>query len=177
MADLIQAYGLLWKADDVFWGAGSHRGAIYGVPWRRRSADPIDFRDQIGIYVLYSGTQIVYVGQAGSGRAKLIKRLKKHRRDGLAGRWDSFSWFGLRRALKKGRLSKISQRARPSLATTLNQTEAILIAATEPLLNKQGGRFGKGKRYAQVRDDRLGLTHDQKIEKILNHLEEEAAGQ
>jgi hypothetical protein len=42
---------------------------------------------------------MVYAGQVGSGNQKL-DRLEQHRRDSLAGRWNKFSWFGLRRVKK-----------------------------------------------------------------------------
>lgn len=97
MSGIIQCYGLFWREEDVFWGAGRTRGQLLGVPARLRTATPTDFRQQVGIYVLYSGHQMIYVGQTGSGKRKLFSRLKAHRRDSLADRWDRFSWFGLRR--------------------------------------------------------------------------------
>jgi len=71
MADIIETYGLFWRDEDVYWGAGSNRGTLLGVPAHRRSAEPVDFHDQAGLYVLYSGHDLICVGQAGSGRATL----------------------------------------------------------------------------------------------------------
>jgi len=173
MSKIIKSYGLRWKEQDVFWGKGRNAGTLLGVPTRARTSDPIDFRDQAGIYVLYSGHKLLYVGQAGSGNARLFSRLKKHRRDSLAGRWDTFSWFGLRGVLSKGKLSTETLKASANLATALNHIEAVLIASAEPTLNKQGGRFG-GKdvsRYLQVRDDHLGVTEKQMIQDIWDQLE------
>ena len=48
MAEIIQSYGLFWKADDVFWGKGPNRGALLGVRASGRRSKPIDFRDQVG---------------------------------------------------------------------------------------------------------------------------------
>lgn len=167
MADIIQAYGLFWKDEHVFWGAGSNAGALFGVSAGARRAEPVDFRDQVGIYVLYNGHRMMYVGQAGSGNRFLFKRLRSHRRDALAGRWDTFSWFGLRRVLRSGRLSNVNRRARSPLSATLNHMEAVLIATAEPTLNRQGGRFGgSARRYLQVRDERLGLTDQQMIRQV-----------
>jgi len=168
MAGIIKSYGLLWKEDDVYWGKGSKAGTLLGVPARARSSEPIDFRDQAGIYVLYSGHKLIYVGQAGSGNARLFARLKRHRKDALAGRWDRFSWFGLRGALPSGRLKSETIRATASISTALDHIEAVLIAAAEPTLNRQGGRFGRKDvlRYIQVRDERLGLTERQMLEAL-----------
>ncbi len=164
---IISSYGLFWQADDVWWGRGSQAGSILGVPARARSSEPIEFRYQVGIYVLYSGHDMIYVGQAGSGNAKLFGRLKRHRKDFLAGRWDRFSWFGLRRVLANGRLAAETTRAKASIPNALNHIEAVLISASEPALNKQGGRFGRGAvRYLQVRDKRLGPTKDEMLEEL-----------
>lgn len=168
MAGIIQSYGVLWKADDVYWGRGYQRSKLLGVWARARSSREIDFRDQIGIYVLYRREQIVYVGQTGSGNARLFHRLRRHRKDALAGRWDRFSWFGLRKVLRSGRLSVEKMRAGAKLAVALNHIEAVLIEAAEPTLNKQGGRFGRdARKYLQKRDPRLGLTDRQMLRKLL----------
>jgi len=171
MTDIITTYGLFWRSEDVYWGAGSNRGSLLGVPAHARKAEVIDFRDQAGLYVLYAGHDLIYVGQAGSGKATLFSRLKKHRKDQLTDRWDRFSWFGLRRVLKNGALGKLNARARSTAATTLNQIEAVLIATAEPALNRQGGRFGKRRRYLQVRDERLGPTEREMIQKLYDDLE------
>jgi hypothetical protein len=172
MSGIIRCYGLLWKAEDVFWGRGYQPGKLLGV-WARALTKEVDFREQIGIYALYLGHQMVYVGQTGSGSAKLFVRLRKHRRDALAGRWDRFSWFGLRGVLRSGRLSMEKMKAGAKLSVALNHIEAVLIAAAEPTLNKQGGRFGKGARkYLQRRDPRLGPTESEMLETLLYDNEE-----
>jgi len=167
MAGIIQAYGLFWSEENVHWGRGRQRGTLLGVPAGARTSDPIDFRDQVGIYILYEGHQMIYVGQTGAGAQRLFKRLKKHRNDSLVKRWDHFSWFGLRRVNQSGNLSTENLRASASIAVTLNHIEAVLIAAAEPILNNQGGRFGKhAKRYLQKRDDHLGPTHEEMITEL-----------
>lgn len=174
MADIIQSYGLFWRADDIYWGRGRQAGALYAVPARGRRSVPTDFRSQVGLYVLYSGHQMIYVGQTGSGTQRLLRRLKHHRKDMLAERWDTFSWFGLRRVLSKGRLSNVNQRAGSSLEKALNHMEAILIAASEPQLNRQGGRFGKSAvRFIQIRDKRLGLTDQQMLREVWKRLDDD----
>jgi len=153
MLHVIKNYGLMWRRDSVFWGRGSNRGLLQG----RRSGKIIDFREQVGVYVLYDEQrQPVYVGQAGQGHARLFNRLRSHRKDGLALRWQYFSWFGLLEVNKRGTLSgwdSPEKRVRGSIRSTLNEIEGVLIAATEPAFNKQGGRFRGIARYRQVRND------------------------
>lgn len=164
---IIRSFGLFWSAEDVYWGRGSQKGTLLGLPAQAKSSEPIDFRSQIGIYVLYQDHTMIYVGQTGSKNQRLLGRLKRHRKDYLAGRWNRFSWFGLRGALASGRLSTKVARASASLDSALNHIEAVLIAAAEPAQNKQGGRFGKTvTRYIQYRDSRLGLTDRQKLDEM-----------
>ncbi len=101
------------------------------------------------------------LGKRGAGNSKLFARLKHHLSDDLAERWDRFSWFGLRRVLNSGELSKATQSSHPAMEMVLDHIEAILIHSIEPPLNRQGGRFGESvTRYLQRRDDRLGPTEE-----------------
>jgi hypothetical protein len=151
---LVRNYGLFWKIDDVFWGKTIIPGNLYGIKSGAKRSDHVDFRQQAGIYVLYADYKIVYIGQAGNGNAKLFDRLKLHRKDDLAGRWNQFSWFGLKWVLKNGQLSADTDALHPTTNTILNHIEAILIHASEPPLNRQGGRWGKTvQKYLQYRDD------------------------
>lgn len=161
---LIQNYGLYWRADDVFWGRGSKAGSLLGVPASNITEEPTDFRQQAGVYVLYAEYDLVYVGQAGNGNQKLFDRLKQHRRDALAGRWDQFSWFGTRKVLKSNGLAKEAARAHSTHGQVLNHIEAILIQAAEPSQNRQGGRFGKKvQQFVQTRDENLGPTIEEMV--------------
>ncbi|MNL33015.1 hypothetical protein D3C87_1549020 [compost metagenome] len=156
---LVRSVGMFWREDCVYWGAGSKAGSLLGVPYRATTSTPIDFRKQIGIYALYADYQLVYVGQAGSGTQSMFTRLKQHRKDDLAGRWNRFSWFGVLRVLNSGLLASKTSALHPGLSDVLNHIEAILIHSAEPPLNGQGGRFGENvTRYKQVRDSRLGPT-------------------
>lgn len=165
---LIRNYGLFWKLEDTFLGRGRNAGHLKGTPANALTSDPVDFRDQVGIYVLYSDYKIVYIGQAGYGNRKLFDRLKQHTRDNLANRWNQFSWFGLRYALKSNVLSVVPDKLNPSKNTLLNHIEAILIHAGEPPLNRQGGKWGKNvKHYLQYRDaENLGPTITEALHKI-----------
>lgn len=147
---VVKNYGLMWRRDTVFWGRGRNRGLLAG----RRSKRIIDFRDQIGVYVLYDeARKAIYVGQAGQGNARLFNRLRSHQRDSLAHRWHYFSWFGLLSVNKSGELSGRDdplKRVTGTIRSTLNEIEGVLIAATEPAFNKQGARFRGISRYRQV---------------------------
>ena len=166
MQELVQNYGLFWKTEDVYWGAGSQPGALYGVPADATSEEPIDFREQIAIYVLYAEYDLVYVGQTGSGNDRLFVRLKYHRRKTLRDRWNRFSWFGIRRVRKTGELGSENAAAHATTEKLLDHLEAILIAAAEPPLNRQGGKFGGAVRYRQFRDDRLGLRDSELLRRL-----------
>ena len=147
---VIKNYGLMWRRESVFWGGARKKGVLLG----RRSGRTIDFREQIGVYVLYDeARRPIYVGQAGQGNARLFKRLRTHRRDALTHRWQYFSWFGLLGVNKSGRLSGRDDRTKRvsgTIGSTLNEIEGVLIAATEPPFNKQGAKFRGIVRYRQV---------------------------
>lgn len=72
---VIKNYGLRWVRDRVEWGGRGVKGALLGVPRSAKSSNPVDFRDQIGVYVLYEpGFAPIYVGQAGFGQGTLFTR-------------------------------------------------------------------------------------------------------
>ena len=64
---LIQTYGLFWKVEDVFWGKPRVSGNLLGIHKGAKRSSFVDFREQVGIYVLYADYKIVYIGQAGNG--------------------------------------------------------------------------------------------------------------
>ena len=76
---MIKSYGLHWKADRVFWGRPKNSGSLLGAKSRSAKARQVDFREQRGIYALYAGYDLVYVGQTGTGSHRLFNRLKAHR--------------------------------------------------------------------------------------------------
>lgn len=147
----IKNYGLMWRRDLVSWaGSRGKKGQLLG---RRKKV--IDFRKQIGVYVLYNENRLpIYVGQAGQGESdRLLVRLRTHTHDRLAERWRYFSWFGLLAVNASGRLSawdKKTKAVRGTIGSTLDEIEGVLIAATEPPFNKQGAKFQGIKRFQQV---------------------------
>lgn len=161
----------MWRRDHIFWGRGSNKGCIEG----RRSSRIIDFRDQIGVYVLYDETRRpIYVGQAGQGNARLFIRLRSHTRDHLAHRWHYVSWFGLLSVNRaSSRLSghdDPGKRVRGTLRSTLNEIEGVLIAATEPSFNKQGARFRGIARYRQVKHSKAEAVSSLQIHDLVQEV-------
>lgn len=142
---IIKNYGLRWVREKVDWGGPGSRGLLQGKPATARSSASVDFREQIGIYVLFEANFVpVYIGQAGFGAADLFGRLRNHRNDHLRDRWTHFSWFGFRNVNADCTLSaKQSGEARTSLAygEALDEIEGILIQVLEPRLNKQGAKW------------------------------------
>lgn len=154
---IIKNYGFLWERKFLYRGAGQNAGHLKG---KCRGRPECDFREQIGVYVLYDRNQhIVYVGQAGNGNATLFARLKSHMDGVLWNRWEYFTWIGFRDVNNTGVLS--NQQNVDSLVAgyrysdALNEIEGILIEVIEPKLNKQSGKLKKAKEYFQVVDDRI----------------------
>lgn len=164
---LINNYGLFWKVDDIFWGHSKKPGKLLGIHASARRQGEVDFREQAGIYALYADYKLIYIGQTGAKDQKLLFRLKQHRRDDMAGRWNMFSWFGTRAVLESGALKAERQGAHPTHQQVLDHLEAILIHVGEPALNRQGGKWGDGvEQYLQYRDERLGPSVPDMIEAI-----------
>ncbi|MBN8937721.1 MAG: GIY-YIG nuclease family protein [Rhizobiales bacterium] len=154
----IENFGRRWRRDKVHWGAGSNKGHLRGF---RRGAKlkSVDFRTQIGIYVLFNAAgNAVYVGQAGLGNARLFSRLKAHTRDHLRDRWTHFSWFGLRGVNAVN--NKLSEFHKPETRISgrnrrdaLHETEAVVMSVVEPPLNKRGPNWQGSREYKQYVED------------------------
>ncbi len=170
---LIRNYGLLWERKYVFWGRGSNRGHLHG--YRRPSDDGADFRDQIGIYVLYDkDLNAIYVGQAGSGETRLFHRLKQHTNDHLWNRWEYFSWFGFRRVNGSGALSEHDhpdKLFKSDGSILLNELEGVLLSILEPKLNKQGPRWKDVEEFYQWVDENLEERQVGEVLKRIDDLE------
>jgi hypothetical protein len=154
---IIKNYGFLWDRNHVYRGAGNNAGHLKGTAAGVAIAD---FRDQIGVYVLYDSSQrIVYVGQAGNGNATLFTRLRNHMDGQMWNRWHYFTWIGFKDVNADGNLS--AQQSVGSgvsgfkYSDALNEIEGILIEVIEPKLNKQSGRLKSAREYYQYRDERL----------------------
>lgn len=167
---MINNYGLLWERRLVHLGAGGNRGTLLG---RHPDVGIVDFREQMGIYVLYDKDLVaVYVGQAGNGNATLFSRLKAHTKGRLRGRWEYFSWFGLRRVNDGNRrlsgYDHINKLFKEKGSSVLNLVEGALISAMEPKLNRQGGRFKTAKQFFQTVDENI---EDVSLNDVMSRLE------
>jgi hypothetical protein len=138
---MIKTFGLHWHIDRVDWGRPNRAGTLMGATTAGRGAKPVDFRDQRGIYALYADYELVYIGQAGAGDARLFSRLKKHKGDHLSQRWNRFSWFGTQWVLGNNMLSADNARVSASVKDALNILEAVAISIGEPRLNLQRGKW------------------------------------
>jgi hypothetical protein len=134
---LIRSYGELWSPDLVGWGkpGRGNKGQLLGEFGTKRAPVPVDVWDQQGIYVLAHEWQVVYVGKAD--KVSLGSRLRTHLSDELAGRWDRFSWYGIRGVLKTGRLGAEVTTKNTSSADLIKTFESLLIAVTAPPRNKR----------------------------------------
>jgi hypothetical protein len=172
---LIANMGLFWKREDVFWGSQNNAGRLLGRLKTEKKTTPVDFWKQIGIYALYADYRLVYVGQVRSAKEGLGKRLKTHAKyDEHAGRWDAFSWFGVRfvKTTAKKNQDQLSDPAKNKpcpVDELLDILEGIAIEVAEPPLNSQGGRFTKNVEiYLQQRDtEKLGLAQTVAVDEIL----------
>jgi hypothetical protein len=164
---LICNYGLFWRKDWIHWGRGSNPGHLCGLKVGAKTGEPVDFREQQGVYCLYDESfKLVYVGQAGGKNdQRLLQRLKQHREDAVSERWSRCSWFGIRQVIGNGKLKAEKEVAHPEIGDVLNHIEAILIAAAEPVHNRQGGKFGENvEQYLQHRDtENLGPDIEQMV--------------
>lgn len=172
---LIRNYGLFWHREDVFWGRQKNAGHLKGRLAGAKKSNPVDFREQVGLYALFDENyRLVYFGQAGRGAGhKLFGRLKDHLNDRIADRWSRFSWFGTRFVKNDGKLSVEKENFQGGKEAALDHMEAIDLTVSEPPHNRQGGRFGSNvEQYLQYRDeDVLGLNEREMIAALYNELQ------
>jgi hypothetical protein len=95
--------------------------------------------------------------------------------DHLGERWQRFSWFGIDPVVGKSgsRCVKEHNPSAPDVSEVLNHLEAILIAAAEPTLNRQGGKFGNAEQFFQSwqdDDDDEVLEEVQSLHKKLDEI-------
>jgi len=144
----IRNFGHFWSRSLVDWGRPRVSGQLLGYRLLDRKPIVVDFREQIGIYVLFTAQrEVVYIGQAGAGDRRLFLRLRDHTTGNLRDRWTNFSWFGLREINSSNHLLSDHQRHDSRCSGTnsnaLDEIEAILLQLFEPRLNKQGPRWGE----------------------------------
>jgi hypothetical protein len=141
---LINAFGMFWSRDRVHWKSTMPR--LFGV--QQSGSIPVNFTTQAGVYLLYDGRSVVYVGKVTEPRMGL--RLFEHTRDRLTGRWDRFSWFGVRGVRDDGELTPL-----PTifpLGSLIATMEALLIEGLEPPQNRRQGEGFNAVEFIQETD-------------------------
>lgn len=141
--DIITSFGMFWKRDSIEW---SPSPKILGM--QQIGAEPVDFHKQLGIYLLYDGREVIYVGRATD--RPLGKRLYEHTLDRFSSRWDRFSWFGLLPVSDNGTIGKLPESYESS--KIIPAIEAILIEALEPRQNRKRGDDLSAVEYIQRED-------------------------
>jgi hypothetical protein len=91
----------------------------------------------------------------------MFARLKAHTTDRLSGRWDRFSWFGLRAVQSDGTLFPVATDWKHHIV--LETLEALLIESLEPPLNRRRGDNLSAVEYSQVEDPELEALRRQEL--------------
>jgi len=149
----LMAFGMYWQREQVIW---SGRPRLLGR--QSLGASNVNFAAQIGVYLLHDRDRIIYVGRASD---TLFARLKFHTVDRLSGRWDRFSWFGLKGVQPDGSLTGPSSAW--SYSVVVETLEALLIESLEPPLNRKRGDNFSGSEYIQVVDPEIERHRRRKI--------------
>lgn len=149
----LRAFGMYWKRDAVIW-----RGRPKLLGRQAIAASSVNFANQIGVYLLHDRDRVIYVGRATDA---LVTRLLMHTVDRLGGRWDRFSWFGLRNVGPDGELIDA---AVPWDQTVVIETlEALLIESLEPPLNRRRGDNFSGVEYLQIVDPEIERIQQKRV--------------
>jgi hypothetical protein len=144
---LIQSFGMYWRANEVSW---KNKPKLLGQ--QQIGSDSVDFCDQIGVYVLYDRDRVIYVGRTTD--RPIGQRLFEHTKGRMMGRWDRFSWFGLRGVNEKGELTTVDLEANTE-SVVIETLEAILIETLEPPQNRKRGDQFSATEYLQVQDPEI----------------------
>ncbi|HEX8339790.1 MAG TPA: hypothetical protein VF624_02670, partial [Tepidisphaeraceae bacterium] len=86
--EIVSSFGMFWRRSAVEWVATPK---LLGM--QQIGATSVDFFMQLGVYLLYDGREVIYVGRTTD--RPLGRRLFEHTIDRMSARWDRFSWFGL----------------------------------------------------------------------------------
>ena len=143
---LIKNFGMYWNRFNVDWKSMNMLGI------QTEKAQPVNLKNQIGIYMLHDAREVIYVGQAI--KQPISKRLADHCKDRLSGRWDRFSWFGFYHIDETGKLIDNYSQNNFSIENLANTLEALLVEGLEPRQNrKSGNEFGM--EFLQYEDEKL----------------------
>jgi hypothetical protein len=139
---IINAFGIYWNRNLVHWKTTPDLLGIQQI-----GASEVNFKDQIGIYLLHDSRETIYVGQAID--QPLGQRLKNHTTDRMGGRWDRFSWFGFHPVNEDGKLISNIKLNNITVQDIGDILEAMLIESIEPRQNRKQGNLFYGLEYLQ----------------------------
>ena len=160
--DIVTSFGMFWRRNSVKWSATPK---LLGM--QQIGATPVDFNKQLGIYLLYDGREVIYIGR--TTERPLGRRLYEYTSDRLAVRWDRFSWFGLLPVSDKGVLENLPLTF--DAAKMIPALEAILIEALEPRQNRKRGDDLSDVEYIQREDPEIQKNEVMKfLENALNKM-------
>jgi hypothetical protein len=160
--EIVTSFGMFWRRNAVEWVATPKLLGMQEI-----GATPVDFNKQLGIYLLYDGREVIYVGR--STDRPIGRRLFEHTIDRMSTRWDRFSWFGLLPVSEAGVLGSLP--VDYQAATIIPALEAILIEALEPRQNRKRGDDLVAVEYIQrvdpeIEKKRMKATLDAALEKL-----------
>jgi hypothetical protein len=150
----VRAFGMFWRRENTIWSTKQPR--LLGR--QGSGASPVDFRAQVGVYLLHDRDRVIYVGRAAD---TLFARLHAHTVDRLEGRWDRFSWFGLKSVNAEGVLAEASTAWTHTVV--IDTMEALLIESLEPPLNRRRGDHFSAVEYQQVRDPEIDQLNKRRV--------------
>lgn len=155
-SQFINSFGIYWNRESVDWKP-SHPD-LFGV--QTQKATPINFKSQIGVYLLHDVRETIYVGQAID--QPIGARLKSHLSGRLSSRWDRFSWYGIYPVQSNGKLAKSISFKETTSRMIGDVLEAVLIEGLEPRQNrKQGNNFALLE-YTQEESIELQIARQKK---------------
>lgn len=149
----LRAFGMYWKREAVIWKGRPKILGRQGI-----AASTVNFANQIGVYLLHDRDRVIYVGRATDS---LVSRLLMHTIDRLGGRWDRFSWFGLRNVGPEGQL--IDAAVPWDQNVVIETLEALLIESLEPPLNRRRGDNFSGVEYLQIVDPEIERVQQKRV--------------
>lgn len=154
---IVTSFGMFWRREAVEW---VRTPKLLGK--QQIGAISVDFNQQRGVYLLYDGREVIYVGRS-TDRA-LGTRLFEHTLDRMAARWNRFSWFGLLPVSDKGTLGQLPTTF--DAANMIPALEAILVEALEPRQNRKRGDDLASVEYVQDEDPEI---QKRKLKAYLDH--------
>ncbi len=154
--EIITSFGMFWRKEAIEWAATPK---LLGM--QQIGATPVDFFKQLGIYLLYDGREVIYVGRTTD--RPLGRRLYEHTIDRMSRTWDRFSWFGLLPISDTGQIGSLPETY--AAAKLIPALEAILIEALEPRQNRKRGDDLAAVEYLQKVDPEI---EKKKVKAILD---------